>query len=361
MLEIKGTEFRSDPIAVLERIDAHTLRLSQNSIDGVPCLYLNDPDLIAAVLETHWPAFRKEFGYKKSRDLIQSDLFSPLTIWPTAQEFASISSAAQEIISDSVFEAGDHIVDLYAWCRGLTMKIFLRTLLNGCVLPGVSHQELEDATMRVIGLLGEVILRFPVNIDSVDKLEIESDAEFRAYSRLFQQDAICEHATPGRAMTTILAGYEQMASIMYWLIFHYVEHPMTQMSGIGHMQYLNEIIRLHQPIWTIMRRPKRAVRLDDFVLPKNCVVITSPWLMARSKTYFPEPGEFAPERWNESVEQVCVLPVQPRTTCMQGGALCADSNVCFAQRTHEKRARDMRIGYRQSTPYQRQCDTRKED
>jgi AraC-like DNA-binding protein len=29
--------------------------------------------------------FRKEFGYKKSRDLIQPDLFSPTTV--TAQEF----------------------------------------------------------------------------------------------------------------------------------------------------------------------------------------------------------------------------------------------------------------------------------
>jgi hypothetical protein len=40
------------------------------------------------------------------------------------------------------------------WRRQMTMEIFMRTLLDGSVSPTISQQELEDATMRVITLLG---------------------------------------------------------------------------------------------------------------------------------------------------------------------------------------------------------------
>jgi hypothetical protein len=82
----------------------------------------------------------------------------------------------------------------------MTMEIFMRTLLDGSVSPTISQQELEDATMRVITLLGQVILKFPDNIDSTVELDVESHVELRAYAQLFQQYATCEHATPGRAM-----------------------------------------------------------------------------------------------------------------------------------------------------------------
>jgi len=58
------------------------------------------------------------------------------------------------------------------------------------------------------------------------------------------------------------------------------------MSGGGDKQYLNEVIRLHSPIWTNMRRPKDEVCVENYVLPKDCVIITSPWLMARNPNYF---------------------------------------------------------------------------
>jgi hypothetical protein len=135
----------------------------------------------------------------------------------------------------------------------MTMEIFMRTLLDGSVSPTISQQELEDATMRVITLLGQVILKFPDNIDSTDELDVESHVELRAYAQLFQQHVTCEHAIPGRAMTTIFAGYERMARILYSLIVHYAERPLRQISGGGDKQYLNEVIRLHSPIWTCRR------------------------------------------------------------------------------------------------------------
>jgi hypothetical protein len=188
------------------------------------------------------------------------------------------------------------------------MDIFMHTLLKGSVLPTVSEEELDCATMKVIGLLGRVILQFPSNIDSLDELKFESHDELRAYTQMFQKHPTCEWATPGRAITTLLAGYEQMASIMYWLIVHYAESPFGALPCIEKKHYLNEVIRLHSPIWTIMRRPKHTVSIKDYVFPKNCVVITSPWLMGHNPIYFPEPERFMPARWREPVETFAFFP-----------------------------------------------------
>lgn len=307
-MRINGDDFRKAPLAVLQRVDAATSRLLQIAIDEVTCIYLNDAALIRAVLETQWPDFRKEFGYKKSRDLIQPDLFSPNAVWPTAQETTGFFSSVQSVVSHHVAKSGARIADLYVWCLQLTMSIFLQTLLNGCVVSGTPQQELEETTIVVIRLLSNVILQFPSNIDCIDELPFESHALLRDYSHMFQQHPTCEYATPGRSMTTLLAGYEQMASIMYWLIVHYAERPLNELPGIEKRQYVNEVIRLHSPIWTIMRRPKHDVRIEDFMFQKGCVVLTSPWLMARNPIFFPDPDHFRPEHWNRPIDAFAFFP-----------------------------------------------------
>jgi len=289
-------------------IDSSTTGFCRVIVDGVQCFYLNDPLLIETVLATRWPEFRKEFGYKKSRDFIQRDLFSPATIWPDAKEFARASSVISNIITVRVQKARGKIDDLYAWCRSLTMEIFLRTILAGSVEPSVSQNELENATMQAIEVLGKTILRFPQNIDSVDDMDIRDHEDLKQYSKLFRDDPQNSCATSGRAITTVLAGYEQMASIMFWLFVHCAERPMSCIPGVGSKHYLNEVIRLHSPIWTIMRRPKHDLIISECSLPRGCVVITSPWLMARKAHYFPNPEEFLPERWNGPIEPFAFFP-----------------------------------------------------
>ena len=307
-MDIPESDFRNAPLQALRRIENRTDQFSYVSIAGVPCVYLNDPKLIREVLDTHWPEFRKEFGYKKSRDLIQKDLFSPALIWPSPQEFLTLSAELQSIVKRHVVASGVEVDDLYAWCRRLTMDVFLRTLLAGSLSPSISQKDLEEATMRAIEILGKEILKFPLNIDMLDQLDPEAHSELLEYASMFVQNPACSSATPGRAMTTILAGYEQMASIMFWLILHYAEQPFKDMDGIGNRQFLNEVIRLHSPIWTIMRRPKHDVRLGDCLLPQDSVVITSPWLMARNEKYFPEPDRFLPNRWNEQIDTFAFFP-----------------------------------------------------
>lgn len=308
-MEVRAIEFQENPLGTLQRIDAATSRLSYVSIEGVPCVYLNDPNLISAVLSDHWADFRKEFGYKKSREYIQKDLFSPDITWPSADDFSRISAELKQIVLVFVNDTEGEIEDLYAWSRRLIMRIFQLTLLHQSVRASCSQQELEDATMRAIDILGREILKFPVNIDCVGELDQESHSYLRSYASKFVQSAGCPVATPARAITTILAGYEQMASIMFWLVVHYADRPLSAMGKtIGGRQFLNEVIRLHSPIWTIMRRPKHDVHILGDTFSRDTVVITSPWLMARNPLYFPKPNQFQPERWNEQIETFAFFP-----------------------------------------------------
>jgi len=307
-MKMTSTDFKRDPLSALRDIDGRTDRFLHLAIDNVNCTYINDPILIGEVLSKQWPKFRKEFGYKKSRDLIQEDLFSPKTVWPSPQEFASISESLGSIISDAFAQNSGSIKDLYGWCRTLTMRVFLETLLKGSVAAGVSQQELEDATLEVVDLLGEVILQFPLNIDHLDQVDLQSHERLTSYAQLFVQHPHCAEATPGRAMTTILAGYEQMASIMFWLLLHYSENPIGAGKEVGARQFLNEVIRLHSPIWTIMRRPKERIELDLCVLEADSVIITSPWLMARKSEFFPSAEKFYPERWNLDIPTFAFFP-----------------------------------------------------
>lgn len=307
-MEITSAEFRAAPLATLRRIDSVTDRFLEVSIGGVLCAYLNDPKLIAAVLETHWPEFRKEFGYKKSRDLIAPDLFSPELVWPNAEEFGRIAIGLKSVLARHVAQTSPEIPDLYRWSRQLTMSMFRRTLLVGSIKSSVTDEELERATLQVIHELGRVILEFPHNIDLHDKIETATHEVFRDYARLFQTHSECSHATPDRAMTTLLAGYEQMASIIYWTIVHYAGQLSHGNSGANKRHFIDEVIRLHSPIWTIMRRLKNDVTLGEWVMRQDSVVITSPWLMGRHPAYFPNPEKFHPARWNNATEAFAFFP-----------------------------------------------------
>lgn len=308
LMEIDAYDFRASPLKILETLNSSTLGLSEVGIAGVRCFYVNDPALIHAMLYTQWPQFRKEFGYKKSRDLIQRDLFSPSAVWPSSDEFLAISANLQSIVSEYLKGSDSNVEDLYTWCRRLTMLVFMKTLLDDCIECNLTQQNLEDATVRIIRLLGDVILQFPKNIDTLDELDLVSVDELRDYAKLFKQHPTCEHATPARSMTTILAGYEQMATIMYWTIIYFAGRRCAPLPEIEDKHFLNEVIRLHSPIWALMRRPKGDVHLGRYTLPKDSVVITSPWLMARSPRFFAEPSYFKPERWNGQVQPFTFFP-----------------------------------------------------
>jgi cytochrome P450 len=57
-----------------------------------------------------------------------------------------------------------------------------------------------------------------------------------------------------------------------------------------------------------MRRVKGPIELAGYSLPAGCLVITSPWLMARNPKHFVNPDLFQPSRWGKPINRFAFFP-----------------------------------------------------
>lgn len=120
------------------------------------------------------------------------------------------------------------------------------------------------------------------------------------------------------AVTMVLAASETQATTMSWLFYELARRPeigrrlRAELAGvldgrtpsfadIPRLPYLrdvlNEALRLHHPIWNMMRRTVRAVDLPGLSLPANAEILISPVTLHRDARLYPRPHEFDPDRW----------------------------------------------------------------
>lgn len=66
-----------------------------------------------------------------------------------------------------------------------------------------------------------------------------------------------------------------------------------------HQNVLKEVLRLHTPIHSIMRKVKQPMPVPGtkFVIPPSHVLMASPGCSSRDENYFPNPQFFDPHRW----------------------------------------------------------------
>lgn len=66
-----------------------------------------------------------------------------------------------------------------------------------------------------------------------------------------------------------------------------------------HQNVLKEVLRLHTPIHSIMRKVKSPMPVPGtkFVIPTSHVLLASPGCTSRDEQFFPSPMEFDPHRW----------------------------------------------------------------
>ena len=119
------------------------------------------------------------------------------------------------------------------------------------------------------------------------------------------------------AMTLLLAGHETTANALAWTFYLLSQNPEAEgqlhaeldalgedplgADDIGRMPYtravLAETLRLYPPAWIIGRRATSPVVIGGYALPARTIVLTSQWLVHRDPRWWPDAGEFRPERW----------------------------------------------------------------
>jgi sterol 14-demethylase len=121
----------------------------------------------------------------------------------------------------------------------------------------------------------------------------------------------------------LMAGQHSSSSSSAWIMLYLAAQPglmeelyQEQISVLGsdlpplqyedlskltmHQNVLKEVLRLHTPIHSIMRKVKSPMPIPGtkFVIPTSHVLLASPGCTSRDATYFPNPMVFDAHRWD---------------------------------------------------------------
>lgn len=112
--------------------------------------------------------------------------------------------------------------------------------------------------------------------------------------------------------TFIVAGHETVASALTWawhlLVTNPAELEKLKQDPARAQLVFDESLRLYPPAWVITRKTLNDLTVDDVLIPKNSLVIISPWLVHRNPKAWENPGAFIPDRFSSGSPQLGYLP-----------------------------------------------------
>ncbi|HEV2141667.1 MAG TPA: cytochrome P450, partial [Candidatus Dormibacteraeota bacterium] len=170
-------------------------------------------------------------------------------------------------------------------------------------------RELDDLAYRAINER-----RAEPQADLLSMLVASKDEEGRPMSDREIRDA---------CLAVFFAGHETTACLLSWTWYVLARHddveatllaelrdanvqpgesPATLVERLPYMQaVLKEVLRLYPPAYAFGRRALRNTSVGDHIVEAGTTVLMSPWAMQRDETYFKDPDEFVPERWQNGL------------------------------------------------------------
>ena len=119
-------------------------------------------------------------------------------------------------------------------------------------------------------------------------------------------------------VSLLVAGFETVATGLTWTLHTLAEHPVVaarvvaeldqRLAGrlptfedIVHLEYtgqvLSESMRLHPPVWTVVRSALEPVELGPFVLPRGTCFVIPQWVVHRDPRWYAAPHRFDPDHF----------------------------------------------------------------
>ncbi|MBB4904422.1 cytochrome P450 [Actinophytocola algeriensis] len=174
------------------------------------------------------------------------------------------------------------------------------------------NRQFDRAVRRMRAVVGKVITDWrATGADRGDLLSMLLMARDEDGEPMTDQQAYDE------VVTLLSAGIETSALALAWLFHEIARHPEVErrvheeidqvLSGrrvtaddVPKLTYLqqvvNETLRMY-PVWILMRRTLRPVRLGGVALPAGTEVTISPHALHHDPRCFPDPRRFDPDRW----------------------------------------------------------------
>lgn len=131
--------------------------------------------------------------------------------------------------------------------------------------------------------------------------------------------ALDDHELRDEVMTMFLAGHETTANALTWTWILLARHPEAAQRlrqelhrELGDRpptaedlprlpwtrQVIEESMRLYPPAWVVERRVRADTVLGGYRIPRNSVVLMSPWVTHRHPGLWSDPETFDPERFS---------------------------------------------------------------
>jgi cytochrome P450 len=132
--------------------------------------------------------------------------------------------------------------------------------------------------------------------------------------------AMSDEQIRDEALTLFLAGHETTAVAMTWTWYLLSQNPEAEQAlsdelvsistdavgfeDITNLRYTEavfaESMRLFPPAWAVGRLAIDEHQFGEFTVPRNSLVLASPWVTHRDPRFWDEPEAFRPERWLET-------------------------------------------------------------
>ena len=342
-----------ESLVTLKRLQSEYGKLiSMVSDKGRPIYFINDPDVMRALLVRHHSNYKKGPGFERVKMLLGNGLIvSDGSNWRRARRMIQPSFTRHSI---------NHFIKLMIECSQSLMRRWEKVAREGgklditretsefslelilrCIFGEDYEAELlkhgtnpfgflsQDSTrdLRVVlqvresralikGIIGK--RRKEKATDSPDFLSKYLEATDKTGIKFTDEELLDE------LITLLVAGYETSAGTLNWAWLQLAQHAQaaqmlvkeaTRLAGdqgcvdqeaLNQMPYtqafLDETLRLYPPVWIFSRRALVDDVLSGWHVEAGTDLFLSPYLMHRYPGYWNDPETFNPERFLPNAE-----------------------------------------------------------
>jgi sterol 14-demethylase len=185
------------------------------------------------------------------------------------------------------------------------------------ILDPYRSSEIFEKRDRARGRLQDIIMevvreRRATGGQHPDMLQTFMDAEYLDGTKL------PDELIPGMVVWIMFAGFHTSSNTASWTMVELARHPefmpdlVAEVDSIYHgdellsfaslreipllEKFVFEVLRLHPPLVTLMRRVMEDFEYKSHVFPKGDTLVISPYVSHRIPEYFPDPERFDPRR-----------------------------------------------------------------
>jgi len=162
---------------------------------------------------------------------------------------------------------------------------------------------------------------------------------------LLSMDLICS-----QIVTLLVTGHETTGALMGWLWYELGKNPSvyhklvaeidSELQGqtptfkdLSKLKYLRSVIdealRMYPVIWMLPRKSVKDHNLMGYKIPKNSIVLVSPYTMQRNPALWSQPHAFNPERFSKTA--VCPRHKMSYMPFGGGHRICIGKNFAIQQ------------------------------